>query len=136
MLIVPRGHRLAGRGLVDKDELYSLRFLSMNTGSSVMKNQEAMLRQQGVSWARCTVDMVSSGEAQAILSCSAAFLCCPISPRFTACLTIAEESHIQLREPKREVPAGRLTLHATYFSRRMPPCQTLAIACCTPRTCR
>ncbi|KAK9867694.1 hypothetical protein WJX84_007850 [Apatococcus fuscideae] len=64
VLIVPRGHRLAGRGLVDKEELYSLRFLSMNTGSSVMKNQEAMLRQQGVSWGRCTVDMeLNSVEA-------------------------------------------------------------------------
>ena len=59
VLIVPRGHRLAGRGMVDKEELYTVRFLSMNSGSSVMKNQEAMLRQQGVSWTRCTVDMVS-----------------------------------------------------------------------------
>lgn len=44
---------------MDKEELYTVRFLSMNSGSSVMKNQEAMLRQQGVSWTRCTVDMVS-----------------------------------------------------------------------------
>ncbi|KAK9868928.1 hypothetical protein WJX84_011344 [Apatococcus fuscideae] len=64
VLIVPRGHRLAGRGLVDKEELYTVRFLSMNSGSSVMKNQEAMLRQQGVSWSRCTVDMeLNSVEA-------------------------------------------------------------------------
>ena len=73
VLIVPRGHRLAGRGLVDKEELYTVRFLSMNSGSSVMKNQEAMLRQQGVSWSRCTVDMVSMPSdpaAPAVVSAS------------------------------------------------------------------
>jgi DNA-binding transcriptional LysR family regulator len=64
VLILPRHHALGNREYLDKDDLYSLRFLTLEEGSSYRKVLNSILKDNDIDASRLNVEMeLSSIEA-------------------------------------------------------------------------
>lgn len=57
VLIAPRDHPVLQAGPLQREQLYSLRFVCLNEGSTVQTAQAAMLRRHGIAWRRLQIDM-------------------------------------------------------------------------------
>lgn len=65
VLIAPKGHSVLQAGPLQREQLYSLKFVCLNEGSTVQAAQAAMLRRHGIAWRRLQIDMVRPASRRA-----------------------------------------------------------------------